>query len=183
MIRKQERADKGMSDSNRSIYVGIGELAIGYSGDFLKISSLGSCIGLVIYHKTEKISEHCAVMGHIMLHSNHNRINKNTPSKIGTDAKYADKAVPTMISKLEKLKLNKDKFVAKMAGGAKMFGKSFNSFDIGKENSRVIKSLLVKYDIPLIKHFTGGNTGMRVIFNVNNYSLSVTPTGGKLIQL
>ena len=49
-------------------FVGIAEIAIGHSGDILKITALGSCIGLVIYPiSVNDISQRCAVFGHIML--------------------------------------------------------------------------------------------------------------------
>ena len=70
-----------------------------------------------------------------------------------------------------------------MAGGAKMFGQISKTFDIGRENSRSVKSLLKSMNIPLVKHHTGGETGMKVIFDVRNYELSVTPTGGSSIIL
>jgi len=60
-----EKEDDLKSD-NHTHYVGIGEIKIGFAEDNLKISSLGSCIGLIIYPK-DKCPKKCAVMSHIML--------------------------------------------------------------------------------------------------------------------
>ena len=56
-------------------------------------------------------------------------------------------------------------------------------FEIGKENSRVVKSVLKSMNIPLLRYYTGGETGMRVSFDVSHYKLFVTPTGGNLTIL
>jgi len=182
MERKQEYSDGFLNDSNNT-YIGIGEVALGYPGDFLKISSLGSCIGLVIYPEINEISNRCAVMGHIMLPKGRGREKRNIDTKIGKVAKFADEAIPTMVEVLEGKKHYRKQFVAKMAGGAKMFGHVSKTLDIGKENSSAIKSILKLMNIPLVKHYTGGETGMKVIFDVSKYELSVTPTGGNSIIL
>lgn len=184
MVRKQEQPDEYLIDSNNnSKFVGIGEITLGHPGDFLKISSLGSCIGLVIYPDVNEISSRCAILGHIMLPKAHEIKNRNKETKLGKVAKFADKAIPAMIDALEGERHNRKCFVAKMAGGAKMFGQVSKTFDIGKENSRVVRSLLKLMNIPLVKYHTGGETGMRVIFDVSKYELSVTPTGGNSIIL
>lgn len=184
MVRKQEHPDEYLINSNsNNTYIGIGEIALGYPGDFLKISSLGSCIGLVIYPEINEISIRRAVMGHIMLPKARGMKKRNVETKLGKVAKFADEAIPAMLEVLEGEKQNRKRFVAKMAGGAKMFGQISNTFDIGKENSRSVKSLLKSMNIPLVKHYTGGETGMKVIFDVSNYELSVTPTGGNSIIL
>ena len=143
MARKQEQPDTFLNDSKDEIrYIGIGEMALGYPGDFLKISSLGSCIGLVIYPEIDEISSRCAIMGHIMLPKAHETMKRNQNSTSGKEAKYANEAIPAMIEALESQKRIKKRFVAKMAGGAKMFGQKSETFHIGKENSRVVKYLL-----------------------------------------
>ncbi|MHA1946756.1 MAG: chemotaxis protein CheD [Candidatus Hodarchaeales archaeon] len=184
MVRKQEQSEEFPHDSkSRNRYIGIGEIALGYSGDFLMISSLGSCIGLVIYPEINEISNRYAVMGHIMLPDGRGRNKDGKHTKSGKEAKYADQAIPAMIEVLESQQRINKRFVAKMAGGAKMFGQKSETFDIGKENSRVVQSLLKSMNIPLLRYYTGGETGMRVSFDVSNYKLFVTPTGGNLTIL
>jgi chemotaxis protein CheD len=184
LVRKQEQSEGFLDDSkSRNRYIGIGEIALGHSGDFLMISSLGSCIGLVIYPEIDEISNRYAVMGHIMLPDGRGRNKNGKNTKSGKEAKYADQAIPAMVAVLESQQHIRKRFVAKMAGGAKMFGQKSETFDIGKENSRVVKSLLKSVNIPLLRYYTGGETGMRISFDVSNCKLFVTPTGGNLTIL
>ncbi|MFX0181503.1 MAG: chemotaxis protein CheD [Candidatus Hodarchaeota archaeon] len=174
---------------SRVVDVGIGEIAIGYFGDILKIVSLGSCIGLVIYPKHLQSSDRCAVLAHIMLaHSPSDEAiskrrtsllakGKNLETMFGP-AKYADRAVPVIISKIKKLGYLPKHLEAKMVGGAKLFGHSNGLLQIGKENVEFTKNLLEINAIPLKNYHTGGDTGMSVVFNVSTYELIATPTGG-----
>jgi len=166
---------------SRVFYVNISKIVIGYSSDILKIPALGSCVGLVIYPRN--ITNHVAVMGHIMLPGTLKRKNSTNQKKNQSPAKYSDQAVPKMIEKLEKLGFSIGDLDAKMVGGAKMFSSSSDTLHIGKENTRVITKLLKKYKIPLVKHYIGGDRGMKVRFNVKNYELLVSPTGRSPIIL
>ncbi|MFX0150785.1 MAG: chemotaxis protein CheD [Candidatus Hodarchaeota archaeon] len=179
---------------SKPIDVGIGEIAVGYFGDILKIASLGSCIGLVFYPKHLTGSDRFAILAHIMLaHSpSEEVVNKRRKSllargtKIETmfgPAKYADKAVPSMISKINKLGYLPNQLEAKMVGGAKLFGTSNGLLQIGRENAQFTMNLLKDYEIHLKNYHTGGDTGMSVVFNVSNYELIVTPAGGFPIVL
>lgn len=168
---------------NHTHYVGIGEIKIGFAEDNLKISSLGSCIGLIIYPK-DKCPKKCAVMGHIMLPRSIKNERKSSKGRWGP-TRFADLAVPAMIEQLEKVvgKSRRKSFVAKMIGGAEMFGYTKLTMKIGEENARVTKALLKEEKIHVIKEFTGGDTGMSVDFCVDDYTLTVKPTGGKPIQI
>ncbi|MFX0184062.1 MAG: chemotaxis protein CheD [Candidatus Hodarchaeota archaeon] len=180
--------------SEKETSIDIGEIAIGYFGDLLKIISLGSCIALVLYPKTiTEPRKRFAVMSHIMLpyypsegenlmRPNENR-QKWNPSKRYGPAKYADKAIPLMIEILEEHGYHRKYCEAKIVGGAKMFGHSAFTMDIGKENVRVTKNLLKNNEIPLSSYYTGGDIGMNVSFSVKDYKLIVKPTGGPVVIL
>ncbi len=163
-------------------FVGIAEIAIGHSDDILQITALGSCIGLVIYPPSVKdINHRCAVLGHIML--------SHSPEKPHIDkrdigpAKYANKAIPTMISILEELGYHRKHLEAKMVGGARMFGASVFSGNIGKSNAETTKEILKQNNIPIAAYYIGGDTGMSVLFSVNDYMIIIKPTGGSQIIL
>lgn len=178
---RRVRAFSDEPSFSEAIYVGIGEIKTGYSGEFLKISSLGSCIGLVIYPTIARISKRCAIMAHIMLsqtpklYEDKSKNHKNK-RKWGP-AKYANEAVPRMISKLEKLGYKRKDFIAKMVGGAKMFNGNSGLLEIGKHNIDAAKRLLKTNEIPLKKYYTGGEKGMSVHFSVREYVLVITPSG------
>jgi chemotaxis protein CheD len=183
--KPQFRGDKDIHEEQELLYVGIGEIKLGKSGDILRIASLGSCIGLCIYVKDKK--PNLAVMGHIMLPESPKHNNKTKKTKIKArfpPTRYADIAIPAMIEQLEKVaKFRRKSFVAKMIGGAEMFGYTKLTIRIGEENAKKTKELLEKEGIPLVKEFTGGDTGMAVSFSVKDYVLTVKPTGGKPIEI
>ena len=171
------------SSESKVKYVDISKIVTGYSNDILKIPALGSCIGLVIYPRNIPRPDRVAVMGHIMLPESHKKTNTIAQKKKNLPGKFSDQAVPKIIAKLEKLGFSRRDLDAKMVGGAKMFSTSSDTLDIGKENTRVTTNLLHDFKIPLVKHFTGGDRGMKVRFNVKNYELLVTPTGKSPIIL
>ncbi len=174
----------GIGDGGNTHYVDIGEVKMGFTTDKLKISSLGSCIGLVMYPSDKKVN-HCAIMGHIMLPKSKEKDRKPYSKSKWPLTRFADIAVPNMIEELGKAvgRARQKTIVAKMIGGAEMFGFTKLTYRIGKENARVTKALLKKHNIPLIKEFTGGDSGMSVDFKVSNYILRIKPTGGKSITI
>ncbi|MHA2347781.1 MAG: chemotaxis protein CheD, partial [Candidatus Hodarchaeales archaeon] len=175
MAQKQSLPGLLPSDSKLNIlYVEISKIAVGHSNDILKISALGSCIGLVLYPKNKPRSDRCAVMGHIMLPESHKRVSQKNQNTRTPPAKYSDQAVPAMVAELKSLGHHPKNLEAKMAGGAKMFGNSSDTFDIGKENVRITKKVLKEMDISLVNHYIGGNKGMNIIFTVSNSKLIVT---------
>ena len=184
MIHKQSIADVlPNSFQFNVIYVNISKIVIGFSNEILKIPALGSCIGLVIYPRNITYPDRIAVMGHIMLPLSRKKMTTKTRTRNYPPAKYSDQAVPTMIAKLEKLGYSKGDLNAKMVGGAKMFTSSSDALDIGRENTRATINHLQEYKIPLVKHYTGGERGMKVNFIVKDYEMIVTPTGGSPIIL
>ena len=169
-------------EKNKITYVGIGEITVGYEGDILKISSLGSCIGLVLFPKDSDFSKKIAIMGHVMLANAPKKNEKKIKNRWGP-AKYADEAVPTMIGKLEKLGFHVSTINAKIVGGANMFGHGSKTLKIGQTNEKMIKRLLSQNKIPICKSFTGGDVGMSVKYIVKDHLLIVQPTGGQPIFL
>ncbi|MFX0209875.1 MAG: chemotaxis protein CheD [Candidatus Hodarchaeota archaeon] len=180
--------------SEKETYIDIGEIAIGNFGDLLKITSIGSCIALVLYPITiTEPRKRFAVMSHIMLpyYPSGDNIPKNLreknqkwyPEKRYGPAKYADKAVPLMIDILEEHGYHRKHCAAKLAGGAKMFEKTAFTLNIGKENIRVTKNLLKHNEISLSSYYAGGDIGMNVTFSVKDYRLIVKPTGKAAVIL
>ena len=170
-------------EGGQQYFVDIGQIKLGFDGDLLRISSLGSCIGLVLY-PDDFHTKKCAIMGHIMLPKS-KEMDRNNPerkTRFGP-TRFADIAVPEMIKQLGRVtgKDRRKKFVAKMIGGAEMFGYTKLTLNIGKENAKMTKALLKQERVPIIKEFTGGDTGMSVNFRVSDYTLRVKPTGEKSI--
>ncbi len=174
--------DTAKNGENKNIaYVGIGEIISGDENNILKISSLGSCIGVVLFPK-ENINLKVAVMGHIMLPYSPKDGEKKIRNRWGP-AKYADKAIPTMVEMMEKLGVKTENILAKLVGGANMFGHGSKTLAIGKNNEKVTKKLLSQHKIHIQRSFTGGDIGMSVSYDVEKNLLIVQPTGGTPIYL
>ena len=140
------------------IKVGMADLNVAHLTGVLKTTGLGSCVGVTLYDAKTKV----AGMAHVMLPSSD--IAKEGNLNI---AKYADTAIPDMISKMEKLGGVVSRMEAKMAGGAQMFAFSNNSdtMRIGPRNVDACKEMLARYRIPIRAEDTGANFGRTIEFD------------------
>ena len=82
---------------------------------------LGSCVGVVLYHPRL----HIGALSHVVLPDSNGRS--------GTAAKFADSAIPHMLTLLEKHGAFPSGMVAKIVGGSCMFGNG-GPLQIGEAN-------------------------------------------------
>jgi len=163
--------DKKTSVSS-SISVGMGDMAVGKCPTVLFSLGLGSCIGLVLYSPRDKI----AAMAHIMLPESSSKP-QEAKEKPG---KYADTAVPALISSLEEMGIKTSSLKAKLAGGAKMFATSKAPvMAIGEKNIAKVLEMLNKFKIPVEGQDVGGNKGRSVKFYTETCILEVKTIGAK----
>jgi len=157
------------------IKVGIGEFKICKAPDTIATIGLGSCVGVVLYDADKKI----AGLVHIMLPDS-TKINDKTKL-----AKFADTGVALLVEELYKLGIRREHLKAKIAGGAKMFSFSGNtSFgNVGEKNILAVKTMLNKYDIPILAEDIGLNYGRTIVFNPDNCKLLVKSAGNTTIYL
>ena len=137
------------------VKVGMADLNVARSPDRIKTIGLGSCVGITLYDKVSKIGG----MAHIMLPS--------ASLVKGGDvnhAKYADTAIPKLVSNLISMGVDRRRLIAKIAGGAQMFPLSGSSdiMRIGPRNVEACKEVLKMEKIPLYAEDTGGNWGRTV---------------------
>jgi chemotaxis protein CheD len=148
------------------INIGVAQLQVATSPSMLR-TILGSCIGICIYDKVKKIGG----MAHILLP---NKTNSDKPEK------YADSAIPLLLSEMLKAGCKKENLSAKIAGGASMF--KFNAnislAQIGTRNIEVSIKLLEENQIPIMVADVGGNTGRVIDFYLEDGRLKVR-AGGK----
>lgn len=133
------------------IEVPMGEFVVTKEGSNLTCQAVGSCVVIALYDYNLKI----AGMMHAMLPYAHNG---------SSDAKYVDTAIDLALEKMCSLGADKIDIMAKLAGGANMFG--FSNSDIGRENVESAKKKLKEAGIKLIGEFTGGSIGRSVEFSV-----------------
>lgn len=136
------------------IKVGMADLKIARYPKLLTTLGLGSCVGIALYD----ISIQLIGLAHIML-PNSKQIKNN-----GNRAKFADTAIELLLEEMLKARGNKDRIVAKIAGGAQMFSFGGNSdvMKIGFRNVIATKEILEEFKIPIIAEDTGGNYGRTI---------------------
>lgn len=157
---------------SESIRVGMGDLKITKYPNNLITIGLGSCVGVCIYDSSTKI----LAMAHVMLPEANNSVFTN----IG---KFADIAIPFIIKEMIRLGANKNKLIAKIAGGASMFKTENDFMKIGKRNIESVKKGLVEYRIPIVGEETEGSIGRTIEFYSDNGRLEVRTYGKEIITL
>jgi chemotaxis protein CheD len=125
---------------------GVGELSIAEYPQVLVTQALGSCVGLTLWDPIRRAGG----MAHIML-----------PTLADTAAqglryRFATSAVPALVDMLADAGSPKRRLVAKMAGGAAMFGIEAGSASIGARNVAQTRLELQELGIPLRAEDTGG---------------------------
>jgi chemotaxis protein CheD len=132
------------------VMIGIGEFHVGTEP--MMAIGLGSCIGLTIYDK----DRHIGAMVHIMLPDSSGRTDR--------PGKYADTAIPLLLTKLSDAGCHKASLVAKMSGGACMFEYFGNNLNIGERNAQQVRAVLAENHIKLAAEEVGGKAGRTVAF-------------------
>ncbi len=138
------------------IKVGMADLNVCVSPDRITTLGLGSCIGIALYDPVTKIGG----LAHIMLpDSTTIRNNSNIP-------KFADTGIEELVKQVTRRGANRSRLVAKIAGGAQMFGFNSNSemVRVGERNVQATKKKLAELRIPILAEDTGKNFGRTVIF-------------------
>jgi chemotaxis protein CheD len=153
-----------------SPFVGMGQIMTARDGGSLT-SVLGSCIAVCVYHPRL----HVGAMAHVVLPDSQGHA-------AGSAGKFADTAAPEILQQLAKLSDARAGYVAKLAGGASMFGAS-GPLQIGAANAIAVKEALAKVNIRVLGEHLGGTQGRRVEFNPSDGSLSIEIQGQPIVVL
>jgi len=151
------------TDNRKETTVSMGQIAVAEAPDGLK-SILGSCIGLAIYHPRKRVG----VLGHIVL--------PKSSGKAALPGKFADLAVPNMLKKLREKGVSTAGLIAKMAGGANMFGKG-GPLQIGDANVEAVLRELAAARIRPAGKDVGGTSGRRVVFDCSTGKMTIEVVG------
>lgn len=152
-----------------TIKVGMADLNVTQAPNQLTTLGLGSCVGITLYDRVNKI----AGLAHIMLPSS--KEIKNNENK----AKFADTGIEELVESMVKIGGDRNNFVAKIAGGSQMFNFNSNNdiLKIGERNVIATKTKLKELNIKIIAEDTGGNFGRTIILNSIDGSLQVRTIG------
>jgi chemotaxis protein CheD len=138
-------------------------------GDELVARGLGSCIGLALVDRVAGV----AGLAHIVLPFS------NTPD--AEYGKFADVAVPELISRMRRAGATKSNLEAVLAGGARMF--RLGDLDIGARNESAVRAILARTGVRLRAVETGGDRGRTMRVTVGEGTVTVKEAGGASITL
>jgi len=150
------------------IVVGMADLKVAKHPDTLTTLGLGSCVGITLVDKGKKIGG----MAHCMLPTYKGFEGQNI-------AKFVDSAVIELINQLVRIGASRNALVAKIAGGAHMFGRSQNSdmLKIGERNAAAGLAILRQLSIPVQANDTGGSHGRTIELNIETGALRIKTVG------
>jgi chemotaxis protein CheD len=154
------------------IAVRMGEIAVSSQpGEVLLSLGLGSCIGLALVDQRRGI----AGLAHIML-----------PEAIaggGPVGKFADLAVPELVTRTVALGTSRPMLKAVLVGGAQMFALGGSgALDIGVRNQTAVREALADLRIPVVATAVGGSKG-RTIRVVPGGVVTSKEAGGSEVEL
>ncbi|MFZ7120905.1 MAG: chemotaxis protein CheD [Eubacteriaceae bacterium] len=159
---------------SNEIKVGISDYKITQYPDKLITLGLGSCVGIAIYDKANKIGG----LSHIMLPDS-----SFFKERLKAE-KFADLAIPKMVDEIKR-RYNSRNLVAKIAGGASMFNfpeKKMIS-DIGSRNVLAVEQKLKELNIPILSSLTGGNMGRTMIVDLDTFQIIIRTAHRDIIKL
>ncbi len=140
--------------------VGMGKVEV--AGEQARLTAvLGSCIGVAVHH----LRSRRGALAHVVLPDSNDR---------GTaPGKFADTAVPFI---LKQLGVPPTSLVAKIVGGARMFGTK-GPMQIGEANTKAIVQALDRAGVRIAARDVGGTSGRRIAFDCETGELTVDTVG------
>lgn len=151
------------------IRVGIADMNICEAPDKITTIGLGSCIGIVLYDGITKK----AGLVHIMLPDS-TKITQNQ-----NRLKFADTGIALLIDDMTKHGAVRPRLMAKIAGGATMFGFATSSDvgSIGDKNILAVRRKLMACRIPIVAEDVGLNYGRTIVFDPETHELEISAAG------
>ena len=148
------------------LLIKMAEMAVEENSNLLK-TTLGSCVGVILHEENRNISG----MAHIML-----------PERFRRDlsvGKYADTAIPALLSRVLNRGGKKENLRAYLTGGANMFKASTDTkiATVGDKNIQAAKRILNDLGIPIVFEETGGDRGRTVVFDNHTGEIQVKTLG------
>ncbi len=151
--------------------IGMAELGVVKVPDKITTLGLGSCIGLTMYDKVNKIGG----MIHVVLPDS-TKVS-GAPNK----AKFADTGVPALLDAMLRKGASRPNIVAKLAGGAHMFGQANGGksdiLKVGERNAGACITALLKLKIPITARDIGGQYGRTIELSCEEGALRIKTVG------
>jgi chemotaxis protein CheD len=148
--------------------IGMAEWGVVHAPRKIATLGLGSCVGVVMWDRITKTGG----MVHIVLPDS-----RGEPGL--SRAKFADTAIEGLLLEMLEAGAVKNAIVAKLAGGARMFG-SFAGSDIlnvGERNAAGCRAFLKKLCVPVAAEDLGGTNGRTIELDTLDGSLEIKTIG------
>jgi chemotaxis protein CheD len=153
-----ETAPVDATDDPQTIRVGIAEFRTATTGERLRSSGFGSCVGVALSDRAAGV----AGLAHVMLPE------ASDPDRPG---KYANTAVPALVEALRQQ--GATDLRAKLAGGSDMFEFSSADGSIGERNVEAAEAALERAGVPVVGRDVGGDHGRSLTLEVDSGALHV----------
>ena len=149
-------------------------------GETLVTLGLGSCIGCALVDSDAKV----AGLAHIVLPESWAN---SSAAATAPPAKFANTAVPHLVTELERLGARKNRLKAVLCGGAHMFsatgGAKSPALEIGRRNNEETVKALRAAGIPIRASEVGGTKGRSVEVHVATGEVFVRTVGQTAFRL
>jgi chemotaxis protein CheD len=155
-----------LPEINKRTMVGMGQIAAARTPTEL-MSVLGSCVGVAIYHPRL----HAGALAHVVLPRSHDH-------QSGSPGKFADTAIPELIRQLEQIGVSRSGLLAKITGGACLFGTS-GPLQIGLNNVEAVLHAVNSVGIRIVAQDVGGSKGRKITFQPDTGEIKVEIVGQK----
>jgi chemotaxis protein CheD len=153
------------------VKVGVAQYRVAQAPAHMMTLALGSCLGIVLHDPAAEIG----ALAHAM-HPWRERVKNNA-----NRAKFVDSVIPVVVVRMVKWGARRDRIVAKIFGGARMFDAYKNCqgiLQIGDENIVAARDVFGRIGIPVVAESVGGTSGRTIFFDVSDGSVSVRYVNG-----
>jgi len=159
----------------KPIYIGVGEIAVSNNPDNVLVTSLGSCVAVIVLAPGI-----CgAGLAHVALPSS----NVNVEQSLVKPGYYADSAIPRLLAAMDNLHGGKrGRLLVKLVGGANIMDPN-STFDIGKRNVLATKKILWENRLGVLVEDIGEDISRNVRVKVATGQVLVKTLGKERVIL
>jgi chemotaxis protein CheD len=153
----------------KEVIVKVADWAADRGDRVLVTLGLGSCVAIMLHDAQAG----AGAMAHVLLPS------ISLARDITNRAKFPETAVPMLVERLTALGADPRRLVAKLAGGASMFGQLVTpgTIQMGERNVLAARSALRTAAIPIVREAVGGERGRTVRFHVKDGRVEIRSVG------
>jgi chemotaxis protein CheD len=159
----------------KEVIVKVADWAAERGGGVLVTLGLGSCVAIMLHDPQGR----AGAMAHVLLPS------RSLAHDATNLAKFPETAVPLLVERLKALGADPRRLVAKLAGGASMFGQLMTpgTIQMGERNIVAARNALRTAAIPIARESVGGERGRSVRFHVSDGRVEIRSVGADLVVI